>query len=259
MYRDLTHEEALTYTRENTGKALCDSGGENGRHWQQPPDPERIILYPHNTDKGDYCDFWDASINTTALLAKLFEQHEEFTDDYDLYANLEDNCRTSHFELVDEFMRARGYELVAEDNTYNNEQDLSQDFVYRVWQHVDKDYSADWIWNNSGRYDEDAQIIVVHVHTGADIRGGYSRPLIGRFTGDYSVPLDLKVEWFVEGDSDLAHDCNDNGYFSNGYGRRPDDTFKPLYWRDGRLVCLEKDAEDGELYELTPYEPYWGE
>jgi hypothetical protein len=268
MYEPLDFETAVSFTRENTGKALCDSGDYYGRHWQQPAPKADIIERPENTDPDQYCDFCDASINTTALLVQLFEQHVEFTEEYDDFANREEHEYTSHFELIEAFLENKGYHQVARDNTYNSENDLTQQFVYAVWRHENAEGRGDWLYNRGRDTHEDTPdyIVIVHVHTGCDVRGGYSRPLIGKFEGDYTVPFDLKVEWYIDGDSELAEEVNNSGYYTNGYGCRPDDDFTPLYWNNGMLMCCQSDVDKEEAladealqYALVPSEPYWGE
>ena len=92
-------------------------------------------------------------------------------------------------------MERLGYHQLARDNTYNwGSNDLDQCFVFEVWS---KDESEEWI------YAEDA-VVLVYAHTGADVRGGYARPIAVVFDGEYSVPIDIVVNFSYADDSTKA-------------------------------------------------------
>lgn len=151
---------ALAFTRYNSGKNMLDSGGAYGRHWQQPaPSGEDIIRV--SEDGG--------TIETTRWLADWFDLH----DLHHAYHEGVEADGHGGFESGASFLEDAGYKCLARDNTYNNENDLSQDFVWEVWvpEHVE---CADWVWANTWR---DSVVVVIYVHTGCDIRGGYSPPM----------------------------------------------------------------------------------
>ena len=278
----ITYEEAVTFTREDTGKRLCDSGDFYGRAYEQPPEPEEEV-----TCYGEPTDWYDFGINTTKLLADWFEPNEDLMQQYADHDEANDCC-IDHMDQVIVFLESLGYErhLRRRDNTYNHEQDLTQQFVWEVLTHEFADEPIDWIWNNDDWHEVElpdgttlpSRIVVVHVHTGCDVRSGYSRPLIGRFAGEYVVPLDLKVEWYVAEPED--HEANDNGWYTNGYGKHPRDEFTFLkaerdergWWRvlgceneyadvfkDGYDVLDSEDwPEHLDVFVLSPSAPYHG-
>lgn len=248
----MRYNTALEYTRYNSGKHFLDSGFESGRHWQQPKPPQEDILL--GTDP------WDASINLTKLLADLFESDIEGARFYK-WANNIPAAGWDWFGLTSEYLESRGYVQLARDNTYNGENHLSQNYVYEVWQRPGADV-ADWIWA-----DNDEVLVVLYVHTGADIRGGYSKPMFGNFDCDYSLPVDNCVEWYLEpleGEdlTDEAESINDNGYLSSGYSGNP------TYEAESRGISWEYDCRHGNGYKVTldgvemvmvPSRPYMGE
>jgi len=211
---------------------MMDSGGSSGRHWQQPsPGNEPVIL---GTDP------YDTYINLTQLLADLFECDIEGAR-FHKWANDRDG---GWFELADQYLESKGYTQLARDNTCNGENDLSQGYVYEVWQRPGADVS-DWCYA-----DEDEVLIVLYIHTGADIRGGYSKPLFGNFTGDYSLPFHNCVEWYLSplDDSELpdaAESINDEGRLCNGYSSNP------TYEAESLGITWEDDCRHGDGYKVT--------
>jgi hypothetical protein len=187
----------LEACRAPSGKHMLDSGGDNGRHWQRPPLTDQDPI-------ASWSPEWkEATLHTGPFLADwagegiAHDIHKRF----DEYA---DECpNMPWFELADQFMRDElGLEQAARDNTYNGESDLDQCYVWEVW---NDGSSTDWI------YPDDSTVTVIFIHTGADVRGGYSWPIFIRPDRDYSVPVDTCVEWV---DSEFEIDQFTNGYTS---------------------------------------------
>jgi hypothetical protein len=162
-------EQVVSFTRQNTGTHFMDSGGESGRVWQRDAPTDRFTI----------CSDGGCSISLSHLLAEgaevvgwAQEAIEKAWAETDL----------NNFEVGPHVMEKHEFECAARNNTYNGEHDLDQEFVWEVWQRPGAD---DWIW------DDDA-IVLVYVHTGADVRGGYSYPIAVRFKCEYTIPeLDL--------------------------------------------------------------------
>ena len=100
----------------------------------------------------------------------------------------------SWFEDAEEFMReVRGFVQIQRDNVYNNENELSQVYVWEVYipaSACDEEghFKGDWL------YCDDA-VTVFYIHTGADVRGGYGPPVFMRTSGDYSIPVDIVADY----------------------------------------------------------------
>jgi len=173
----------VSHTRQNTGKALCDSGGEDGRHWQQPA-PTKLIRV--RTGEGR----WETAITLTGLLrehAKVVEAVQVAIE-----AEYKSDRKVSNFEVGPRVMKRLGYHELARDNTYNwANNDLDQCFVFEVWS---KDKNQEWIWAENS-------VVLVYAHTGADVRGGYARPIAVVFGGESTVPIDLVVNFSWADDS----------------------------------------------------------
>ena len=171
------HERVTEYTRQNTGTHFLDSGGESGRQWQQPA-PTKLIRV--RTGEG----WWETAITLPGLLrepAKVVEDVQAAIE-----AEYEADREVSNFEVGPRVMKRLGYHELTRDNTYNwGSSDLDQCFVYEVWS---KRHTSEWL------YAKDA-LVLVYAHTGADVRGGYARPIAVVFDGEYTVPIDLVVNF----------------------------------------------------------------
>lgn len=90
----------------------------------------------------------------------------------------------SWFDLGREYMQRRfpHWECLARENTYNVESDLDQCFVFEVW----GEPGSDWAYLGP-----EESMVVVYVHTGCDVRGGYGQPIFCHSRGgEYALPLD---------------------------------------------------------------------
>lgn len=167
--------------RHNSGKHFLDSGGANGRHWQKPNSPKDL---PAVT-----VDQYGATIETAHLLDAFLEVDRKVQAQFDKWAALPENERLSWFEAGETFAtKVLGLEQLARDNTYNSENDLSQVFIWEVYALETK---SDWLFT------DDDTLTVVYIHTGCDVRGGYSFPLFCRPKGEYSIPIDLQAEYYA--------------------------------------------------------------
>jgi hypothetical protein len=172
--------------RYNSGKALCDSGDAYGRHWQQPaiePDRPAVALdVSRFAYKGEDRTEVSATIETAHFLDANFDVLADVQDRFDAWVE-EQPDGESWFELGQRFADEElGLHTQARDNVYNGENDLSQVFIWEVFTPEEK--PSDWL------YADDA-VAVIHVHTGCDVRGGYSYPLFCRSKGEYATAVDF--------------------------------------------------------------------
>lgn len=187
--------------RHNTGKSLCDSGDYYGRHYEKPPITEEQPLVRIDVYGNDVT----ATIETALFLAKTCEVDFDLQEQFDEWAAREENSELSWFEAGETFAtEVLGLTQLARDNTYNNENDLSQDYVWEVYA---EDEQRDWIYN-------DDALMVCYAHTGCDVRGGYAYPLFLRCQGDYSIPMDLCAEFYIsdgklDGEDLTDEECRD--------------------------------------------------
>jgi len=140
-------------------------------------------------------------------------------------------------------MEALGYVEMTGGNTCNAENDLDQNFDFKIYLPEGLE-DEDWIYH-------EAAVCVLHLHTGADVRGGYSAPLAVKWTGEYSIPMHYCVEYFCRPwiADESRYTC---GYSGNPRYQLEKDgfTFKEVT-TDG--LIFEKDGEDFTFYASRPY------
>ena len=169
--------------RQNTGKSMCDSGDYYGRHYEQPPIPEDAPMI-REWDKG--CS---ATIETAVYLNEAYRIDPDWQEGWQSWAEIHGDDM-SWFESAQAFMEQAGYVCEVRINTYNGESDLSQVFEAHVWRKPDQS-QRDWI------YDTDA-VIVIFVHTGCDVRGGYTSPVFCQSNTENTVPVDVSAGYRIE-------------------------------------------------------------
>ena len=150
---------------ENTGVAMCDSGGEDGRHWQRNQ-KKKLKDFKNEIDisydKDGQC--------TKSLFWHLVENCKYLQDETKLLEtwSKQDKNRSNSWNDVEEFMS----KYIHRDKkinciyTYNEDNVLSQDIQFL--------YGGDI-------YDSD--VVAISIHNGADARGGLT---------DYKF---FKVDW----------------------------------------------------------------
>ena len=239
--------------RQRTGKSILDSGDHYGRHYEQPPIPEDTPMI-REWDKG--CP---ATLETTVYLNEAYEIDEELQAAWIVW-NEEHGEDLDWFTSAMEFMEQAGYESCARDNVYNHENDLSQVFVWEVWRKPGREH-LDWI------YDDEA-VIVVHVHTGCDVRGGYTSPVFCRTKGEYTAPVDLCAQYRIDQLRENGVELSDEerqkrdeewqcGYSSYPYGALEKDVARWFeFTRTRDSVCVQ--LNDGTIAKVTAEGPYLG-
>jgi hypothetical protein len=241
--------------RENTGIAMCDSGRENGRGWQQPEIPEDA---PEIRDWYKGCS---ACIQTSVFLTERMDILRKLQSEWQKWDAKQHDL--DWFESGRHFMITKGYVRACRGNVYNTENDLSDVYVYEVWQKPGEETSSDWI------YDDNA-IAVLYIHTGADVRGGYGRPIFCRSKGDYAIPMDLCAEYHAEpakpdveiNDVDWGHyqaidEEWQTGYSSYPYGQLESDVET---WHEETRTrdSVEVTLKTGERIRVRASAPYNG-
>ena len=178
----------FTACRENTGASMLDSGGAYGRHHERPLlSPRSPAIRMEKCGQEILC-----SLETAHYLDSRYEIDRKLQRACAAFAREPANVDLSWFELGQAFMEHLGYVSEGSDNVYNAPNDLTQVFVYEVWRPLKGPAPAD-----GPIYAGDTTRIVIHVHGGCDVRGGYGRPLICKARGDYAMPTDYSVGFYI--------------------------------------------------------------
>lgn len=225
-------ETIASMLKENTGTHMLDSGFGNGRHWQrnQQRDFEKE---PRATVSFKY-DYLDLTFNVYHWLKEYldFDAKEQRRYDAFVAAREEEGQRTSYMEdMLDYVAHLReeyGHEVRSPFggrldvvNTYNHESFLSQVLQYV---HVKVD-------------DED--LILLQVHNGADVRGGYTAPRCFR--------LDRNHEYL---DDTRGAVCCDNDECNASWAIEPGGSYNNNS-EECRDICKAVIAKDVATYDAA--------
>jgi hypothetical protein len=160
--------------RENTGRALCDSGDYYGRNWQKnrakmladfEADPEIKWEVSDYTPKDGEKVF--EIIYTVSLFhyLKSFLELDEQCDAYNAVPceNWDSDIAYGVSTEGQEWLEMRGATVGTAVNVYNHENNLSQVIQYSEVE-IDGDY-----------------YVLLQIHGGCDVRGGYTNAKLFRF------------------------------------------------------------------------------
>ena len=182
--------------KESTGIDMMDSGGDNGRSWQK----NQKVFDFRLQDDINYnveSDYVYASNNIFHFLTSALEYEESMTDifnddknkdEYDYY-NMSDiaDILNDHYNDLD-FEEFHEFKLKGDSfNSYNWESNLSQVIQGQMFtEYEDSQYEENYI--------------ILQIHNGADVRGGYTDCKV------FKVDLDI---WYSQDDYSLFCDCQD--------------------------------------------------
>jgi hypothetical protein len=164
---DATKQKLDGMLKENTGTHLLDSGGAYGRHWQQNQErnfEDEPAIFLELNESGI-----DVTHNLYHWLAERLTYDSEMDGKFRKFSSLPENEDNNWFEVVEDFMEEIGAEEVDTINTYNGEDALSQVIQYTQFTVDGTPY------------------ILLQVHNGADVRGGYSTPVVFTENEPYSL------------------------------------------------------------------------
>ena len=168
---DRTADKLAEMLKENTGRHFLDSGGHYGRHWQRNQLVEDFESQPEGQ-----LEFWilgGERKGETDIVATVNVYH--FLNDWLKYNSKLDKCYRQYVErenlyhdlqsmesFVGTLDGAKGIYGDGEPftiNTYNGEDLLTQCIQYVYWS------------------DDDGAHVMLQIHGGCDVRGGYTAPV----------------------------------------------------------------------------------
>lgn len=210
-----TSEVLVAMLKENTGRHFLDSGGAYGRAWERNQtrdfanEPSSRLKFSRCGSKKQFSEM-EVTHSTYHFLLENLTFSQEWQTKFDALAEAEGNDHKSWLVLMEEFMDSvegdhpfggRGSMTV---NTYNHESMLDQTLQY----------SAKRI------EDTDEILVLLQIHGGCDVRGGYTAPKAFIVSGEeYAFFDDARFgvycsecdegRWYSDGGS---HTCNDYGH-----------------------------------------------
>jgi hypothetical protein len=229
---------------ENTGRAICDSGGENGRVWQrnagktladfeaEPAAQLEISKWQREGEAAQY----DAIVNISLFhhLARALELDancREFNAlecgnwNGEFYGTDQGKCDW----LLDNGFTAKGDSF----NSYNWSANFSQVIQGQILKY----------------YDDDDLYVLLQIHGGADVRGGYTDAKLfklGQWIGEHGLFSEDSGFSVANGDDFISVDWRGNGELTDSEGDpvSPELLAKCYQLTGGELVT-------GELFEIN--------
>lgn len=182
---------------ENTGSHMLDSGGAYGRNWErnQGLTVESFIEAP-----AVQVSEWGVSLDLFHYLRERITFVPDIQEAFDEFAEREENKKTHWYGLMGEWCELYPNNYCSGFNSYNSDCLLSQT--------IQGDFFE---WTDGEIY------LMLQIHGGCDVRGGYTAPKIFSVHGE---PYGLMYDW-------------------NSY------TIQSADDRKGEKVCL--DFRDGEV------------
>lgn len=152
--------------KENTGKHLMDSGSAYGRHWERNQDKDfenESVL-----DVEVWKDEVDISLSVYHYLINVLEVTKESEDLDSQFKDYMENSDKNYLVDMEDFADlVSGLERIQTVNTYNYQNLLSQTLQYVLL----SSNKRDWVY-------ADRLYIILQIHGGCDVRGGYTVPQI---------------------------------------------------------------------------------
>jgi len=215
--------------RENTGRAMCDSGDAYGRNWERnqgrkfDDEPEATVDFKYGVE---------VTLNVYHFLKERLTLSEKMDRKFKRFCARKEHENESYFALVGMWLDTLDVSgLYGEGspitvNTYNGEDLLSQTIQYTLFRHDFTDY------------------VVLQIHGGADVRGGYTTPRVFEVNGDATCMFDnARASIYCTGDRDKcgAYWDTENGHSWHREGN---------YVGPGQLQDYDRTEEDkGETWE----------
>ena len=198
-----TEKVLIGMLQENTGSHFLDSGGAYGRHHETNQGRNfRNELASTISFNGDWIDI---SHNVFHFLSERLEVASKWDAKFQKYVDLPENEDKHWLELMEEFadhLKSKGFDADFQGtrNTYNGE-----DLVSQVLQYVELNV-------------DDDQIVLLQIHGGCDVRGGYTRPRAFFSHDEHSLYDNTFATVVCSGDNDHNWHTDDacNLYFDGG-------------------------------------------
>lgn len=230
-----THDIVVEMLKENTGRGICDSGDAYGRNFQRNalkefPDRPSVTcgfsVWRKEGETGPGQPEINPTISLYHWMTNCLEFDPEMQAKLDLYAAT-DGEDMSWLQLQEEFAdhEREVYNHEREPNTINTYNDPDRWDCGQVLQYTEL-YIED-------KYEPSH--LIVSVHGGCDVRGGYTAPKCFKLTEEYYRCLELAS---VRG----LHAGEMNWYYSGGC------------WTDCDTECYIPDVLELPCYDIDWFE-----
>jgi hypothetical protein len=235
-----TETKLVKMLTESTGAAMCDSGGAYGRNWQRNRMIKDFRELPEiNVEINHWREDFEVliTVDTFHFLTSQLEYDQiskNITASLNHFEKLDAQRDNNWLGIGEDFLNQKLIEKYPDIwvgnwvNTYNGESSLSQVLHYIPFNLSGNDY-----WFESGD-----SYMLLHIHQGCDVRGGHTRPVCFKISGE---------SFLNENDFDRRCECGGEYSDDCGYHWYNDDkkTFEPdKHWH----FVAKKDLT---LYKLS--------
>lgn len=204
--------------KENTGRHFLDSGGAYGRHWEKNQerdfDSEPVAIISADADYGEL----EVTQNLYHWLLERLEYDSEMQTKFDKFAESNEMKDTHWLGCMEAFpyhLKDLGHDINGlygegepiTENSYNHRTNLSQTIQFTYFECDDDTY------------------ILLQVHGGCDVRGGYTAPKVFTPSNYLDEAILFMSDGYICCSSDHEHNWStddgyhwyDNGTCGNGY------------------------------------------
>tara|TARA_Y100000310_G_scaffold298517_1_gene332517 strand:- start:82 stop:711 length:630 start_codon:yes stop_codon:yes gene_type:complete len=208
-----------------------DSGGASGRHWQQPAIDEKSPTH-YIKVWGD--DNYMPMISLAAMFDDLATIDQQATRHFQLWAAMADpSDRESWLALMETYC-----ERMIETGRWSNSEDRANPMTDNSY-NWETDFDQDFQFTAPGLYSDR---LLVQFHNGADVRGGYTAPVVVDF-GQFGFEELLCMDRF-------SLYCNDCYAEAEDTYRAEEDGWKFTH-TDDTVTVLCPDGHDAAEYPRT--------
>jgi hypothetical protein len=239
-----TEKILIKMLKENTGRAMLDSGSTYGRNWERNQtrkfqrEPRAILninaYHDHKTGK-ESVELWP-TISVYHFLSEALEYSPKIDKQLQAFMRRAEFADTSYLELMKTFAqqyadKQKDTPLIDTVNSYNGEDYLSQVIQYVY----------------IGEYEG---IALLQIHGGCDVRGGYTKPRAFRYNSDWDKNLSDNARANICCTSRPCHGWDvEPGYTQGFNGESALDSYPVHILADGetpvigKLCAREDDSE----------------
>lgn len=227
--------------REDTGINAFDSGGVNGRLWQRNTDKSVIAFKSEPVCDVEICETDDISISYN--LYHYLTNFLSVTDESEhLDGMLQNIIESEQFDQlhrdITEFVNHVSANTIRNVNTYNYDNVLSGILQYRIIE-IEDDWGTE-------------SYIILQIHTGADIRGGYTKPKVFALDDyEYFMMAQTDVHAYCSCGSWSSDDCGYNWYGDQSNGTNAPDSW--LYDSESSLILCTRCGEPVNFSVMEDY------
>ena len=163
-----TAEVIADMMTENTGRHILDSGGQSGRSWQRTAGMTAKDFAARPT--ADLHEYGYLNIDLFHYLTDVLDYEPEADAAFQEWAAARPD--DGWLQLMEEYAEDAelGHELKFTENSYNRDSLLSQVIQFTVYLDSERNLR-----------------VLLQIHGGADVRGGYTRPRVFSMPEEYAL------------------------------------------------------------------------